>query len=74
MHVHVLFDTKGQVLAILQPSQEPDAPQLAFHPIRGQRTARLEVPPALSKLEPHALHAAVSVKLHKDGPRLIARK
>lgn len=71
MHVHVLFDAKGKVHALFHPSTEAGAPQLEFRPARGQRTALLEVPAELQKLEARELHAAVSVKLHKDGPRLI---
>jgi hypothetical protein len=74
MHVHVLFDTKGQVHALFHPSPEPDAPQLELHPGRGQRVAVLEVPAALERLEPRALHAAVSIELRKEGPRLVKRK
>jgi hypothetical protein len=74
MQVHVLFDAKGKVHALFHPSTEAGAPQLEFHPARGQRTALLEVPAGLEKLEPRELHAAVSVKLHKDSPRLIKRE
>jgi hypothetical protein len=74
MHVHVLFDAKGKVHALFHPSTEKDAPQLEFRPARGQRTALLEVPAGLEKLEPRELHAAVSVKVQKDGMRLIRRE
>lgn len=74
MHVHVLFDGKGAVHAVFHPSRETNAPQLQFHPARGQRIALLEVPVELRQLQPHELHAAVQVKVQKDGPRLLARK
>jgi hypothetical protein len=74
MQVHVLFDTKGNVHALFHPTKEADAPRLAFHPARGQRVALLDVPAELAGLGPRALHAAVAVKLHKDGPCLIKRK
>jgi hypothetical protein len=74
MHVQVLFDTKGKVHALFHPSTAKDAPQLEFHPARGQRVALLEVPKGLEKLTPHELHAAVSVKRHKDGPRLVDQR
>lgn len=74
MHVHVLFDAKGKVHALFHPATEADAPRLEFHPGRGQRTALLQVPAELASLAPHQLHRAVSVKLHKDGPRLVGRK
>lgn len=74
MQIHVLFNVKGEVHAIFHPSSEANAPQLEFHPARGQRTALLTVPPELQRLSPHALHAAVSVKMDKTGPSLVARK
>ena len=74
MHVQGLFDVKGTVHALFHPSRETDAPRLEFHPARGQRVALLQVPADLVSLEPRQLHLAVSVKLHKDGPRLISRK
>ena len=73
MHVHVLFDAKGTVHAVFHPSKQTDAPQLEFRPARGQRAALLEVPAVLERLKPRELHAAVAVKLHKDGPRLVKR-
>jgi len=74
MHVHVLFDAKGKVLALFHPAGETDAPRLEFHPARGQRVALLQVPADLESLEPRQFHLAVSVKLHKDGPRLVSSK
>jgi len=74
MQVQVLFDSKGKVHALFHPSKEPDAPRLEFHPGRGQRTALLEVPAELEGLKARELHAAVAVKLQKDGPRLVKRK
>jgi hypothetical protein len=74
MHVHVLFDAKGKVLALFHPAGETDAPRLEFHPARGQRVGLLQVPADLVSLEPRQLHLAVSVKLHKDGPRLVTSK
>jgi hypothetical protein len=74
MHVHVLFDIRGRLLALFHASMETGAPRLEFHPARGQRVALLEVPAELRGLEPRALHAGVSVKLEKEGPTLIKRK
>jgi hypothetical protein len=74
MRVQVLFDTKGKVHALFHPSMEPDAPMLELRPARGQRAAVLEVPAELEGLEPRALHSAVAVRLHKEGPRLVKRK
>ena len=74
MHVQVLFDAKGKVHALFHPSTETDAPQLQFHPARGQRVALLQVPADFESLEPRQLHLAVSVKLRKDGPRLETSK
>jgi hypothetical protein len=74
MQVQVLFNTKGEVHAIFHPSSEANAPQLEFHPARGQRTALLTVPAELHPLSLHALHAAVRVKMDKVGPSLVARK
>jgi hypothetical protein len=74
MHVQVLFDAKGKVHALFHPSKEADAPRLEFRPARGQRAALLEVPPELEGLKPRELHAAVVVKLQKEGPRLVKRK
>jgi len=74
MHVQVLFDTKGKVHALFHPSKETDSPQLEFRPARGQRVALLEVPTELEGLKPRELHAAVSVKLLKEGPKLVKRK
>ena len=74
MHVQVLFEAKGKVHAPFQPSRETDAPRPEFHAARGQRVALLQGPADLVSLEPRQLHLAVSVKLHKDGPRLISRK
>jgi len=74
MHVQVLFDATGKVHALFHASSEADAPQLEFRPARGQRAALLEVPAELEGHTPRALHAAVAVKLHKDGPRLVRRK
>ena len=74
MHVQVLFDAKGKVHALFHPSRETDAPRLEFHPARGQHVALLQVPVDLASLEPRQLHLAVSVKLQKDGPRLVRRK
>jgi hypothetical protein len=71
MHVQVLFDTKGKVHAIFHPSKDPDAPQLEFRPARGQRVAFLEVPVELEGLTHHKLHAALSIKLLKEGARLV---
>lgn len=71
MHVLALFDGKGKVLALFHESREGDVPRLEFHPARGQKAARLEVPAELERLTPRELHAAVTVKLHKDGPRLV---
>ena len=36
--------------------------------------ASLEVPAELEGLAPRELHAAVAVKLQKEGPRLVKRK
>jgi hypothetical protein len=44
------------------------------NPGGGQRVAVLEMPAALERLEPRALHAAVSIELRKEGPRLVKRK
>jgi hypothetical protein len=74
MHIQVLFDAKGKVHALFHPSKEADAPRLEFRPARGQRAALLEVPPELEGLRPRELHAAVLVKLQKEGPRLVKRK
>jgi hypothetical protein len=74
MHVQVLFDTKGTVHALLHPSTEAEAPQLEFRPARGQHVAFLEVPAELEALEYRELHAAVAVKLLKQGARLVKRK
>lgn len=74
MHVQVLYDTKDKVHALFHSTKEADAPQLAFRPARGQRAALLEVPAELEGLEPRELHAAVAVKLQKEGPRLVKRK
>lgn len=74
MHVQVLFDAKGKVLALFHPAGRADGPLLEFHPARGQRAALLQVPAELVSLEPRQLHLAVSVKVHKDGPRLVASK
>ena len=73
MRVQVLFDAKGKVQALYQPAGETDAPRLEFHPVRGQRVALLQVPADLVSLELRQLHLAVSVKIHKDGPRLVKR-
>jgi len=74
MHIQVLFDTKGKVHALFHASKAADAPQLEFRPARGQRAALLEVPAELEGLKPRELHAAIAVKLLKDGPRLVKRK
>jgi hypothetical protein len=74
MHVQVLFDAKGKVHALFHPSQDADPPRLELRPARGQRAALLEVPTELEGFEPRALHAAVAVKLQKQGPRLVKRK
>lgn len=74
MQVQVLFNIKGEVHALFHPSSEANAPQLEFHPARGQRTALLTVPAELHHLSMHALHAAVRVKMDKIGPSLVARK
>jgi len=74
MHVQVLFDTKGKVHALFHPSKQADAPRLEFQPARGQRVALLEVPAELEGLKPGALHAAVAIEVHKEGPRLVKRK
>ena len=74
MHVQVLFDATGKVHAVFHPSSEADAPRLALRPARGQRAAFPEVPGDLEGLTPRALHAAVAVKLQKQGPRLVKRK
>ena len=74
MHVQVLFDAKGKVHALFHAAKNADAPRLEFRPARGQRTALLEVPVELAGLKPRELHAAVAVKLHKEGPRLMKRK
>jgi hypothetical protein len=73
MHIHVLFDTKGKVHATFHPSSEANAPTLEFRPARGQRAALLEVPVELEGLAPGAFHAAATVRLQKDGPRLVKR-
>ena len=73
MHVQVLFDAKGKVHGLFHPSRETGAPRLEFHPARGQRVALLQVPADCVSLEPRQLHLAVSVKMHKDGPRLAKR-
>lgn len=74
MHVQVLFDTKGKIHALFHPSRDADAPRLEFHPARGQRVALLEVPAELEGLKPREIHAAVAIKLQKDGPRLVKHK
>jgi hypothetical protein len=74
MHVQVLFDTKGKVHALFHPSPDADAPQLEFSPARGQLVACLEVPAELEALEHRELHAAVAVKILKEGARLVRRK
>ena len=74
MKVVALFDRKGKVLALFHESKEADAPRLEFHPSRGQRSMRLEVPPELERLTSRELHAAVAVKLEKAGARLVKRK
>jgi len=74
MHVQVLFDTKGKVHALFHPAKEGNAPRLELRPARGQRVALLEVPAELGRLDPRGLHAAVSVKLQKEGPRLVKKK
>jgi hypothetical protein len=73
MHVQVLFDIRGKIHALFHPSIETDAPKLEFRPARGQRVALLGVPVELKGLKPRELHAAVSLKLEKDGPRLVKR-
>jgi hypothetical protein len=73
MHVHVLFDGEGKVHAVFHPSNEADAPKLEFRPASAQRAAMLEVPAELAGLKPGEFHAAVSVRLQKDGPRLVKR-
>lgn len=74
MHIQVLFDTKGKVHALFHASKEADAPRLEFRPARGQRVALLEVPTELEGLRLRDLHAAVTIKLQKEGPRLVKRK
>ena len=74
MHVQVLFDAKGKIHALFHPVTEADAPRLEFHPVRGQRVALLEVPAELRELKPRELHAATSVQIRKEGPRLVRRK
>jgi hypothetical protein len=74
MHVQVLFDTRGKVHALFHPSKEAGAPQLEFRPARGQRAALLKVPAELEGLQLRELHAAVAVKLQKEGPRLVKYK
>jgi hypothetical protein len=73
MQVQVLFDAKGQVHALYRATTQRNAPQLELRPARGQRVALLEVPAELQALELRELHAAVTVKLQKDGPRLLKR-
>ena len=74
MAVQVLFDVRGKVHALFHAAGETNAPRLEFRPARGQRTALLEVPAELERLTPRELHAAVAVKLQKEGPRLVKRK
>ena len=65
---------RGKVHALFHAAGETNAPRLEFRPARGQRTALLEVPAELERLTPRELHAAVAVKLQKEGPRLVKRK
>ena len=74
MDVHVLFNASGKVLAVFRPSSDADAPRLELVPGRGQRTARFAVPHELKELPLRQLHARISVKPHKDGPRLVVLK
>ena len=74
MQVHVLFDTRGKVHALFQASAEVGSPRLEFHPARGQRVARVEVPAELERLSLRELHAVAAIEPHKDGPRLVQRK
>jgi len=74
MDVHVLYNTSGKLLAIFQPSSEATAPNVELLPGRGQRVTRFEVPRELEGLKVRELHRRISVKLHKDGPRLVVRK
>lgn len=74
MKVVALFDETGKIHALYQPSNEPDAPQLRFHPGAGQRAEILEVPAELQHLKLGQLHAAIHVELGGGAARLAAHK
>jgi hypothetical protein len=73
MKVLALFDESGKIHALFHASTKPDAPQFRFQPAKGHRAETLEVPAALSNLEPAKLHTAVKVDLSGATPRLVAR-
>lgn len=74
MQLEVLYDTRGQVLALFQAADGPEAAGFEFRPGRGQRRARLELPAELKGLPLGRIHEAVFVRRPKDAPQLACRQ
>jgi hypothetical protein len=80
MKVVVLFDSGGDVGAILHPAlsarkKEASEEQAVggFIPQDGQHTAILEVPPELQHLGLRELHDSVRVEVAGGSPRLVKK-
>jgi len=73
MRIQVVINESGNVVAAAHVSAARDGNkhQAGFYPLAGQKILELDVPPALSTMEPHdRLCAVLEHRVHADGKRL----
>lgn len=73
MRIQVVINESGNVAAAahVTAARDGNKVQTGFYPLAGQKIVELDVPPALSTMEPHdRLRAVLEYRVHADGKRL----
>jgi hypothetical protein len=76
MRAHVLFDERGEIIAMMQLPERPvhGQPDFGFVTDAGEQVATLEIPGELEVLNARQLHLASRVDLSQGVPRLVAKR
>jgi hypothetical protein len=73
MRVQVVVNESGNVIAAAHVgANDGNRHQTGFYPLAGQKIMELDVPPALTTMEPHdRLRAILDHRVHAGGNRLV---
>ncbi|MGK5631724.1 hypothetical protein [Streptomyces sp. URMC 123] len=73
MKVQALFDSEGQLIALMESSTDESRPQACPVPGEGQNAAELDVPEEYAASSLAEILTRLRVDLSDGAPRLVAR-